>query len=102
MAVWAGGQEGTIGGGALEFEAAARARAMLAGDAGDRLDRMALGPALNQCCGGAVTLLSEVWDRARLESVTGIGRDTWIWGSPEEMQKALAAFLTRQGAQHGH
>lgn len=71
MAVWAGWQEGTIGGGALEFEAAARARGMLAGGAGDRLDRMALGPALNQCCGGAVTLLSEVWDRARLESVTG-------------------------------
>ena len=38
----------------------------------------------------------------RLESVTGIGRDTWVWGSPEEMQKALAAFLTRQGVQHGY
>lgn len=38
----------------------------------------------------------------RLESVTGIGRNTWVWGSPEEMQKALAAFLTRQGVQHGH
>lgn len=69
MLVWAGGQDGTIGGGALEYEAVARAGGMLARGADDRLDRMALGPALNQCCGGAVTLLSEVWDAARLEGL---------------------------------
>ncbi|MDW4549541.1 xanthine dehydrogenase accessory protein XdhC [Defluviimonas sp. D31] len=71
MLVWAGGQEGTIGGGALEYEAAARARAMLAGGTGDRVDRMPLGPRLNQCCGGAVTLLSELWDAARLREAEG-------------------------------
>lgn len=37
----------------------------------------------------------------RLESVTGIGRETWVWGSPEEMQKALAGFAAGQGAGHG-
>jgi xanthine dehydrogenase accessory factor len=68
MLVWADGQDGTIGGGALEHAAAARARAMLSGGA-DRIDRLALGPALNQCCGGAVVLLSEVWDAARLAAV---------------------------------
>ncbi|MEM9199960.1 MAG: XdhC family protein, partial [Pseudomonadota bacterium] len=31
MLVWASGQSGTIGGGALEWEAAARARDLLAG-----------------------------------------------------------------------
>lgn len=71
MLVWADGQDGTIGGGALEWEAVARARAMLAAGAPAapgwaRVDRMALGPELQQCCGGAVVLLTEVWDTGRL------------------------------------
>lgn len=65
MLVWADGFEGTIGGGALEFAAITLARDALT--RGDRLDRMALGPDMGQCCGGAVTLLTEIWDRERLE-----------------------------------
>jgi xanthine dehydrogenase accessory factor len=65
MLVWPGGSRGTIGGGALEWEAMARARAMLA-QGGTRLDRLPLGPALGQCCGGAVTLLTEVYEAATL------------------------------------
>ena len=61
MLVWATGQAGTIGGGALEWEALARARVTLAGSGALRLDRQALGPQLGQCCGGAVTLLTEVY-----------------------------------------
>lgn len=94
MVVWAGGQVGTIGGGALEYEAAARARGMLASGAGDRLDRMALGPALNQCCGGAVTLLSEVWDRARLDGLTGAVVARPLPGAGE-MPLALRRILAR-------
>lgn len=56
---------GTIGGGALEFEAIDRARAALE-DGRDRLDKRPLGPDLGQCCGGAVTLLTEIWDARRL------------------------------------
>lgn len=59
MLVWAGGQSGTIGGGALEFQAAERARAMLQQGRDLACDRISLGPALGQCCGGAVTLVSE-------------------------------------------
>jgi xanthine dehydrogenase accessory factor len=66
MLVWPQGQSGTIGGGALEFQAALRAREALASGR-DRLDRVPLGPQLGQCCGGAVALLTELWDRARLE-----------------------------------
>ncbi len=66
MLVWHGGQSGTIGGGALELDAVARAQS---GD--DWLDRIALGPSLGQCCGGAVTLLAEVWDQQRLEAIGG-------------------------------
>jgi xanthine dehydrogenase accessory factor len=61
MLVWAEGQAGTIGGGALEFEAAAKARAILA-SGGRAVERVVLGPSLGQCCGGAVTLWTEVYD----------------------------------------
>ncbi len=63
MLVWRSGQSGTIGGGALEWQAIATAREMLA-TGGSRVDRQALGPALGQCCGGAVTLLTEVYTAA--------------------------------------
>jgi xanthine dehydrogenase accessory factor len=69
MLVWATGQSGTIGGGALEWEATARARTALA--LGDRLDKIPLGPDLGQCCGGSVMLLTEVWDAARVATVLG-------------------------------
>lgn len=56
MWVWDGGQEGTIGGGRLEWEAAALARAGHIG-----VHRLSLGPGLGQCCGGAVTLFISEW-----------------------------------------
>ncbi|NVK47139.1 MAG: xanthine dehydrogenase accessory protein XdhC [Rhodobacteraceae bacterium] len=57
-------QSGTIGGGTLEFEAAKHAFSA------PRLQRLPLGPAMGQCCGGAVTLLTEVF-----ESASGIPAD---------------------------
>ncbi len=62
------GQSGTIGGGALEFGAAGAAREQ---QAAARLSTHALGPDLGQCCGGAVTLLSEVYDRAAVAALAG-------------------------------
>lgn len=62
MLVWEAGQSGTIGGGALEHLATERARAMLAGGVARRFDRVPLGPAIGQCCGGAVALLSELFE----------------------------------------
>jgi xanthine dehydrogenase accessory factor len=48
---------GTIGGGHLELKAIEAARAMLrSGDLAPRSEHYPLGPALGQCCGGAVTL----------------------------------------------
>ncbi len=67
MLVWSGGQSGTIGGGALEFEAA---EAALDLNVPRKLSTHALGPDLGQCCGGSVTLLSEIYtseDLARLQ-----------------------------------
>ena len=62
MAVFGNAMVGTIGGGNLEFQAIAQARAMLGSSlpqqpASSR--RFALGPALGQCCGGVVQLRFE-------------------------------------------
>ena len=80
---------GTIGGGALELEAIATARACTAG----RVDRRALGPDLGQCCGGAVTLaydvieaLPEVQSGAILRRIDG----------PEEMPLSVRRVLAGQ------
>lgn len=60
MAVFANGQTGTIGGGHLEYQATANARAYLqeANQQPTTL-RFTLGPALGQCCGGVVYLQFE-------------------------------------------
>ena len=55
-------QYGTIGGGALEYRAAARARALLDDGADAVEETMILGPDLGQCCGGQVTLIFERLD----------------------------------------
>lgn len=61
-------QYGTIGGGALEYEAVAHARTMLQQD-GEWMrtfSKIPLGPTLGQCCGGSVSLLAECYGSAEL------------------------------------
>lgn len=86
MLVTAGAQFDTIGGGHMELQACAIAREMLRLPAGTlsaerRLQRLALGPSLGQCCGGVVHLAFE-----RIGSNTGWrlladrlqqGQDSW-------------------------
>ncbi len=60
MAVTPRGLIATIGGGHLEFEATAHARALLAGQVLPWARCFALGPALGQCCGGVVDLSFEL------------------------------------------
>ncbi|MCQ8783206.1 xanthine dehydrogenase accessory protein XdhC [Mangrovibrevibacter kandeliae] len=57
MLVTAISVEGTIGGGRLEFDAVARARAMLAEAECEAAMDVPLGPAIGQCCGGRVELV---------------------------------------------
>jgi xanthine dehydrogenase accessory factor len=60
MVVTKTGLKGTIGGGALEYQAMGQARAILALDPGSwRVQDYPLGPLLGQCCGGRVRLLVE-------------------------------------------
>jgi xanthine dehydrogenase accessory factor len=78
MYVTQAGIWGTIGGGALEFEAMKIARQMLA-ELADTQSRFArqfrnfpLGPNLGQCCGGQVTLLFEGFTPDCLAELTAI------------------------------
>ena len=89
--MWVGpdSTEGTIGGGALEWQAMARARAMLAEGRVAARETVALGPALGQCCGGSVTLefaLAEVPERQ-------VGRPLWIWGAGH-VGRSIAAVMS--------
>lgn len=73
MLIWDNGATGTIGGGRLELDATAQARAMLTAGAPRRsVTKIPLGPALGQCCGGAVTLVSEVFDQASVNMLSGL------------------------------
>jgi len=56
----------TIGGGHLEWQATAIARAMLRDGRTRHLERFALGPSLGQCCGGVAHLLFERIDEDHL------------------------------------
>lgn len=98
MLVWAGGSAGTVGGGALEWQAMAEARAMIAAGAPPRIARIPLGPTLGQCCGGAVTLVTEVWDAARLAALP----DALVIARPltdAPMPLALRRLLARARAE---
>ena len=61
MAVFQNALVATVGGGHLEYQAIAQARALLqsAGESEVLIQRFALGPSLGQCCGGVVHLRFE-------------------------------------------
>ena len=89
MLVWEDGQSGTIGGGTLEFQAAEAARSQ---SAPARQTHHALGPDMGQCCGGAVTLLSEIYDLETVEQLndTIIARSASGGEMPLSVKRLLA------------
>ncbi len=103
MLVWEGGSAGTIGGGALEWAALARARGVLA-DGRAKLERVALGPAMGQCCGGAVTLAYERFDADGLAAVPEDGAFARAVSPAGEMPLAVrrSVAAARTGAHVPH
>jgi xanthine dehydrogenase accessory factor len=95
MLVWKDGQSGTIGGGTLEFEAAETARRQ---EKPSVVSRHALGPDLGQCCGGAVTLLTEIYDATAVEALDQevVVRPTGVAGA---MPLSVKRLLTQARAQ---
>ena len=77
MLVFADRTEGTIGGGTLEWEAMAEARRMMRDGRTSHEARIPLGPALGQCCGGAVSL---AWEVAK-QLTRPAARPLWIYGA---------------------
>ncbi len=81
LAVFADSTQGTIGGGHLEWQAIAQARAMLAdGLRRTQVVRYKLGPTLGQCCGGEVQLCFEpisAVDMSRLAQQFEHERSAW-------------------------
>jgi xanthine dehydrogenase accessory factor len=76
---------GTIGGGHLEWRGMDIARAMLnEGKEQRRIERIPLGPALGQCCGGVVQLAFEV-----------LGKDDLLWLDAVEAAFAAGKPLQR-------
>jgi xanthine dehydrogenase accessory factor len=82
--------EGTIGGGALEYAAIAKARSILARRGDEQTETIPLGPTLGQCCGGAVTLhytyqkcVTDVQVFQMHEGKSGGARPEhlWVWGA---------------------
>lgn len=92
MRVFASGQDGSIGGGALEWEATRIAREMLR-DGRESLERVfSLGPELGQCCGGAVTLDFTPDSMVQRPHATPL----WIWGAGH-VGRAIAGMIAPLG-----
>lgn len=73
MAITASAQIGTIGGGRLEWDAAAHAREKLAQtEFTSEAKRYALGPSLGQCCGGMVELAFEAYSKGDIWPVLAL------------------------------
>ena len=92
--MWVGAREthGTIGGGNLEYTALKIAREMLLSGEERRSRKFALGDALGQCCGGAVTLaFSRV---AKIEETEAPTFDVALFGAGH-VGKEVARILER-------
>ena len=89
---------GTIGGGALEHQAIAHARRLLAEGRYEDNQTLPLGPGLGQCCGGAVSLRYTSAPRP-LDTATPLPLNTalnsdvplWLWGAGHVGRAVVAA-----------
>jgi xanthine dehydrogenase accessory factor len=71
MLLWPGGQSGSIGGGALEYQASQAPR--------PGLRRYPLGPELGQCCGGHVTLVTEHFTSPLTQQMSSSAASKGTW-----------------------
>lgn len=88
MLVWPDRIEGTIGGGAVEWEAIRAARAMLDDGSLQARRSVTLGPDAGQCCGGAM-VLEFIAGALGIEPTSA---PIWIWGAGH-VGRALVAVL---------
>jgi xanthine dehydrogenase accessory factor len=89
------GFHGTIGGGTLEWQAIAKAQALLGKPTQHKLSVHSLGPDLGQCCGGRVELVTEVFARSDLAAARDLATREEI-GVFAVMGRILAPEFTEQ------
>ncbi len=99
-------QSGTIGGGALEFDAIRTARTLLPKTTPwlRHTTQTPLGPTLGQCCGGAVSLLFERFTEAEAAQIpdTGLFIRPTTSGPPTPEPYPLAITRLTREARSGH
>ncbi|MBL4749491.1 MAG: xanthine dehydrogenase accessory protein XdhC [Amylibacter sp.] len=99
MLVWDAGFYGTIGGGALEYQAVEMAQKHLQSKTLTSVQRIPLGPNLGQCCGGSVTLVTECFTQANLPQTDTIFARPIQVGSPEPLWVKRNLANARNGAE---
>ena len=106
MRVGLHGQVDTIGGGHLELRAVEMAKTMLmTGDKATRIERLALGPSLGQCCGGVVYLAFEAvhaatpwWQQLQQRRQHDSWRVSAVGGQATALHDADGAWLAGSSA----
>jgi len=99
MLVWDAGFSGTIGGGALEYQAVKHAQKQLKNIAITSVQRIPLGPNLGQCCGGSVTLVTEYFSQANLPQTDTIYARPVKPDMPEPLWVKRVQTNARNGAE---
>lgn len=99
MLVWDTGFSGTIGGGALEYQAIDNAQKQLQSKTLASVQRIPLGPNLGQCCGGSVTLVTEYFTQANLPETDTIYARPVKPNTPEPLWVKRIQAKLRNGAE---
>lgn len=99
MLVWAAGYSGTIGGGALEYQAIDNAHKQLENSSLTNVHRIPLGPNLGQCCGGSVTLVTEFFTLANLPDTDTVYTRPVKPNTPEPLWVKRIQAKLRNGAE---
>ncbi len=85
MLVWDKGQQGTIGGGALEYKILNICRNRLAdGNQNPHIISQPLGPGLGQCCGGHIKFVLEYFNKDLLKSIKEKNLNQSVYSRPIE------------------
>lgn len=99
MLVWETGFTGTIGGGALEYQAVQNAQKHLYNNILPNVQRIPLGPNLGQCCGGSVTLITECFSQSNLPEKTAVFARPVKPNSPEPLWVKRVLANARNGTE---
>jgi len=97
MLVWEDGFTGTIGGGALEYQAVGLAQKKMRSKCLINVKHIPLGPNLGQCCGGSVTLVTEYFSKTNLPQANNVFARPMKPNTPEPLWVKRTEAKARNG-----